>query len=50
MLTQKEIEKLVAQINGSFETDRKTVAKLEERIKALEAVVTKTTKTPKEEK
>jgi hypothetical protein len=50
MLTPKEIEKLVEQINGNFEADRKKVAKLEERIKALEAAAQKTTKAPKEEK
>jgi hypothetical protein len=50
MLTPKEIEKLVEQINGNFEVDRKRILKLEERVKALEASAAKVTKAPKEEK
>lgn len=37
MLTPKETEALVAQINKSFEEDRKRLQKLEDRVKQLEA-------------
>jgi hypothetical protein len=36
MLTAKETENLITQINKSFEEDRKRLQKLEDRVKQLE--------------
>lgn len=38
MLTPKETEALISQINKSFEEDRKRLQKLEDRVKQLETV------------
>jgi len=47
MLTPREAEKLVEQVNQGFEADRQRLIDLEKRVKALEA---KLAKPAKEEK
>ena len=41
MLTQRELENLIAQVNKSFAEDRKKIKDLEDRIAALEAPAAK---------
>lgn len=50
MLTPREAEKLVAQVNDGFKADRERIVELEKRVKALEATATKPVKATKEEK
>lgn len=50
MLTQKEVDILLSQVNKAFEADRARLNKLEERVKALESNNTKVSKAAKEDK
>jgi hypothetical protein len=50
MLTPREIENLVKQVNESFAEDRKRISKLEERIATLEQAAAKPAKASKEDK
>lgn len=50
MLTQKEVDILLSQVNKAFEADRARLNKLEERVKALESSSTRASKAAKEDK
>ena len=50
MITATELKNIINQVNASFEQDRKKIADLDERIKALEEASAKTNKAPKEAK